>query len=72
MDPYERLGNAVVLLAVRDWKMAAKRLKGGRKNDAAERVRAETEEFFLSDRFSMFTRIDGKALLKRLKKEAGI
>ena len=31
-DPYENLANAIILQAVRDYRDARKRLKGGRKN----------------------------------------
>lgn len=72
MEPYERLANAVVLQAVKDWRMAVKKLKRGKKNYDAERIKEQTEEFFLSNRFSYFTLTDGRALLEKLKKEEGI
>lgn len=61
MDPYERLGNAVVLQAVRDWRAARKH------HDT--RTMHECEEFFLSGRFNLFTGLDGEALLEKLRKE---
>ena len=61
MEPYEALGNAVVLQAVKDWRSARKR------NDT--RTIHECEAFFLSGRFSLFTDLDGEALLQKLSRE---
>lgn len=68
-DPYEELGNAVVLQAVKDYRTAVKHLKHNRKNDAALKMKAESERFFTSKHFSIFTSIDGKSLLAQLEKE---
>lgn len=68
-DPYEELGNAVVLQAVKDYREAKTTLKKNRKNDAALRMKAECERFFTSAHFSIFSSIDGKSLLAQLEKE---
>ena len=70
MDPYEELGNAVVLQAVKDYREAVKKLSLGKKNTVAEQMKNECERFFKSGHFNIFTELDGKALLSQLEKEA--
>lgn len=70
LDSYEELGNAVVLQAVWDYRDARKKLSHGRKNMAAEKIIKECEWFFKSQYFNIFSRLDGKALLSQLEKEA--
>lgn len=69
LDPYEALGNAVVLQAVKDYRDAVKKLSRGRKNNAAEDTKRECERFFQSSYFNVFTALDGKALLSQLERE---
>ena len=66
MDPYQALGNAVVLQAVKDYRDAVKKLSRGKKNTTAK---SECEKFFKSGYFNVFTELDGKALLSQLEKE---
>ncbi len=70
MSPYEALGNAVVLQAVKDYRDAVGKLSRGKKNSTAESVKNECERFFKSPYFNVFTELDGKALLSQLEKEA--
>jgi hypothetical protein len=72
MDPYEKLGNAVVLQAVKDWRDAVKRLKKNPKNFEADNMKKDCEKFFLSQHFSIYTDLDGEALLHQLKKEESL
>ena len=69
MDPYQALGNAVVLQAVKDYRDAVKKLSRGKKNTTAEQTKSECEKFFKSGYFNVFTELDGKALLSQLEKE---
>ena len=69
MDPYEKLANAVVLQAVRDYRDAVKKLSRGKKNYAAESTKHECERFFKSQHFNTFTELDGRAILSLLEKE---
>ena len=72
MDPYEKLANAIVLQAVKDWRNAVRRLKRHPKNrDARERKEA-SERFFQSGWFQVLTDVDGDMLLKKLKEEVKI
>lgn len=70
MNPYEALGNAVVLQAVKDYRDAVKKLSRGKKNTTAESTKAECERFFKSGYFNIFTSLDGNVLLSQLEKEA--
>ena len=57
----QRLGYAVVIQAVKDYR-AAVRMKNKHR-------RIECEMFFKSDWFNAFSKLDGKVLLERLQKE---
>lgn len=70
MDPYQELGNAVVLQAVNDYRDAIKKLSRGKKNEKASQMKAECERFFKSGHFNIFTELDGVVLLSQLEKEA--
>ena len=65
-NPYEKLANAIIEQAVKDYRGAAK------KNPVDTQTIAETEKFFRSPWFSRLTKIDGKWLSERLKKECGL
>ena len=69
LGPYEALGNAVVLQAVKDYRDAVHKLTRGKKNTIAESMKQECERFFQSPYFNVFTQLDGKALLSQLEKE---
>ena len=58
MNPYENLANAIVLQAVKDYRLT---------DDEAEL--AEIERFFRSDWFGVLTDIDPEYLIRRLRKE---
>lgn len=69
LSPYEALGNAVVLQAVKDYREAVHKLSRGKKNTNAESTKQECERFFQSPYFNVFTQLDGKVLLSQLEKE---
>ena len=69
LGPYEALGNAVVLQAVKDYREAVHKLSRGKKNTIAESTKQECERFFQSPYFNVFTQLDGKELLSQLEKE---
>lgn len=70
LEPYEALGNAVVVQATKDYRDAVKKLSRGKKNTMAESTKAECERFFKSGYFNIFTSLDGNVLLSQLEKEA--
>ncbi len=72
VSPYEELGNAVVILAAKDWREAVSKLKHGRKNKDAEIMKDDCERFFKSKYFSAFSTIDGNLILAKLEKEEGL
>ena len=69
LGPYEALGNAVVLQAVKDYREAVHKLSRGKKNTNAESTKQECERYLQSPYFKVFTHLDGKALLSQLEKE---
>ena len=58
MNPYENLANAIVLQAVKDYRLT---------DDEAEL--AEIERFFRSDWYGVLTDVDPEYLIRRLRKE---
>lgn len=68
MNGYERLGNAVVMQAVKNWRSSTRKLKRNPDNYEAKRLKKECEKFFLSQCFNMYTNLDGRALLEMLNR----
>ena len=65
----EELHNAIIFQAVKDWRHAKEHLKKHPFSmEALETVR-ETEDFFLSGYFQTLTKLEGRDLLERLKRE---
>ena len=69
-DPYEKLANAIILQAVKDYRTARKKLKKYPKNKDAKLMVEDCERFFRSDWFAALTGIDGQLLLKKLQEES--
>ena len=69
MDPYEKLANAIILQAVKDYRDALKKLVRGRKNTSAEDTKRECERFFRSQWYSALTSVDGEMLIRKLNEE---
>ena len=66
---YENLANAIILQAVKDYRMALKSLKANSRNRTAQADKAEIERFFRSGWFGLLTSIDPEMLMNRLRKE---
>lgn len=58
MNPYENLANAVILQAVRDYRLTDDELE-----------LAKIERFFCSDWFGVLSQVDPKYLIRNLRKE---
>ena len=58
MDPYENLAQAIILQAVKDYRLT---------DD--EQELAEIERFFRSDWFGVLSKVDPEYLIKKLRKE---
>ena len=69
MNGYEKLCKAVVMQAVRDWRYVTRTLKRNPDKYEAKRHKKDCEQFFLSQYFNMYTDLDGRALLDKLRKE---
>lgn len=66
---YENLANAIILQAVKDYRMALKSLKANSRNRMAQADKAEIERFFRSQWYSALTSVDGEMLIRSLQKE---
>lgn len=67
------LGNAVVELAVKDYRWARwylwKHRKTASRYKEALATKIECEEFFLGENFNIYTTLDGATILKKLQRE---
>ena len=68
-DPYENLANSIILLAVKDYRDALKKLKKWPRNEAAQIMKAEVERFFRSAWYRELTSVDGEFLISKLQAE---
>ena len=66
---YENLANAIILQAVKDYRMALKSLKANPRNRTAMADKDGIERFFRSDWFSVLTSVDGEMLIRSLQME---
>lgn len=70
MDGYERLANEIILLAVKDYRGALRKLKHNPHSRTAQDTVDEVERFFRSDWYKSLTEIDGEMLIRKLREEA--
>ena len=69
MPPYENLANAIILLAVDDYRDAFRDLKYNPRYVPALDTVSEVERFFRSGWFSALTSIDPEMLIQKLRSE---
>lgn len=69
MDSYQELANAIILLAVKDYRAAYRRLQRFPNDRVADSTLREIGGFFKSDHFNCLTSLDGTALLSRIVNE---
>lgn len=69
-EPYEPLGNAIILQAVKDYRAALRRIKHNPKNRMVLDEALLIEKFFKGKLYAAITNIDGKFLIDKLRKEA--
>ena len=72
MNPYEELANAIVLQAVKDYRLALKRLAKHPRNREALYTKKEVEEFFQSGFYETLTTVDGEMLIQKLNEEVKV
>ena len=68
-DPYENLANSIVLLAVKDYRDALKKLKKWPRNESVKIIKDEVERFFRSAWYRELTSVDGEYLISKLQAE---
>lgn len=66
---YEDLANAIILQAVKDYRLSLKALKANPGNKSALADKDEVERFFRSQWFTVLTSIDGETLIRSLIQE---
>lgn len=66
---YENLANAIILQAVKDYRVALKSLKVNPRNRTAQADKDEIERFFRSQWYSVLTSVDGEMLIRSLQME---
>ena len=69
MDRYEKLANAIILQAVKDYRDALKTLWRNPNNVSASAVKSEVERFFRSGWYTVLTSVDGEMLIRKLQEE---
>jgi hypothetical protein len=68
MDPYQKLADAIVLQAVKDYRQDLRRMKNRPSNINKGKVK-EDERFFRSSWFKSLTKVDGEYLIEKLREE---
>ena len=68
-DPYERMGNAVILQVVTDYRVALWNVKRNPKNKDAIEDALRIERFFRSGWYQVLTSVNGEYLIRRLREE---
>ena len=66
---YEKLANAIILQAVKDFRPAYRRLRRHPNDKLAQDTVREITQFFCSDYFCALTDLDGPSLLQRIMRE---
>ena len=69
IDPYEDLANAIVSLAVKEYRDALKKLMKYPRHESAKHTKAEVERFLRSDWYRELTAVEPEILLRKLKEE---
>lgn len=71
ISPWQKLANAIVEQAVKDYRLEQARVKANPQNsDHAKAEVRKLERFFRSQWFEALTDVDGRLILLRLKQEA--
>jgi len=69
IDNYQNLANAIVLLAVNDYRKALKRLSLYPKYRTVQYQKRQIEQFFLSEYYKLLTSVDGERLIRKLNED---
>ena len=68
-ESYIELANAIIIQAVKDYRIALRKIRNNIKDILAHRDKKNIEQFFGSEWFSMLTKLDPELLLKKLEGE---
>jgi len=68
-DVYERLANAIILQAVKDYRLALKKLNKHPQSSKVLYIKKEVEQFFRSDWYASLTTVDPDMIIRKLKEE---
>ncbi len=68
-DPYEALGNAIILQAVKDYRAALKRVRKNPQNRLAIDEALTIEKFFRGPLYGVITNVDPEFLIGKLRNE---
>lgn len=66
---YEQLANAIILLAVKDYRNSLKTIRRNPRSQTANDMKGQCERFFFSQWFQALTSVDGKKLAQDLQRE---
>lgn len=69
LNPYEKLANAIIIQAAKDYRLALRRFRNYPNKAAAKNSKRKIEQFFRSDWYGMLTNIDPDVLIRRLNEE---
>ena len=69
MDPYQELANAIVMQAVKDYRIALLHSKKRPDNNGYQIEVASLERFFRSGWFGELTNLDAEYLIRRVNEE---
>lgn len=69
MDPYEKLANAIIIQAVKDYRAALHACRKSPSSHFARSQKETLERFFLSEWYLLLTDIDGEMVIERIRKE---
>ena len=69
MNPYHELANAIIVLAVKDYRIALRKCSAHPLDRAYQSERKELERFFRSGWFGVLTDLDGELLMQKIQEE---
>ena len=68
---WHRLGNAVVIRAVQDYRSLQRRKQRQPQNKEIQKELERIEKFFCTNQFGLYSDLDGRELLRTLSMESG-
>ena len=69
MDPYEKLANAIIIQAAKDYRTALRKLRRNPRNHLAQAEAESIDRFFRSGWYKCLTDVDGEMVIRKLREE---